>query len=83
MVEKRKRVNRFDSIIGSVSPQNWETLITLLTKIVGESVKDKVARAVLVGVLGAAGNYAASVAEPPAPPPPAAQQALQHDKAPE
>jgi len=83
MVEKRKRVNRFDSIIGSISPQSWETLITLLTKIVGESVKDKVARAVLVGILGAAGNYAASVTDPPAPPPPAERQALQHDKAPE
>lgn len=84
MVEKRKRATRFEGVIRSVSPRSWEELIALLTKIVGESVKDKAVRAIMVGVLGAAGNYAASVTEPePPPPPPVVQQTLQNDKAPE
>lgn len=80
---KKVRVKRFEKVLQSVDPRLWTALIALLTKIIGESVKDKVARAVLVGVLGAFGNYAASVAEVPEPPKQEVQQEVpQIDKPP-
>jgi hypothetical protein len=86
MAPKRKRVTRFEGIIKAVGPRSWDELISLLTRIIGETVKDKVVRAILVGVLGAFGNYATSVSEqtdPPPPPPPEQTQVLQNDKTPE
>lgn len=66
-MKKQVRVKRFDKIVSSVDPQLLSALINLLTKIIGESVKDKVVRAILVGVLGALGNYVATGPALPAP----------------
>ncbi|QVJ12651.1 hypothetical protein [Pseudomonas phage PSA09] len=46
-----------------ISPRLREELISVLTKIIGETVKDKVVRALLIGVLSSLGNYVDSVTQ--------------------
>lgn len=64
MVKTVKTVNRkkrFSSVWKAITPSSMEELITLLTKIVGESVKGRIARALLIGALGSVGSYTATV----------------------
>lgn len=61
MDKKKGSVKRFKSI----SPELIDLLISVLLRIVGESVKDRLIRAILVGALSAAGSYVAVDAPDP------------------
>ena len=58
----RKRKERGDDLIGSIKPKLLENLLELLVKIIGDTLKDKLARAALIGVVGAFGQYAHDLA---------------------
>lgn len=69
--------------IATYLPRIKQELMALLTKIIGETLKDKVVRAVIVGVVSAGGSYSESPKEvPPDPKPPMAMPA-RNDKTPE
>jgi len=59
----KKKQKDEGSIFKAVCPELWKDLFEVLLKVVGESVKDKIAKAILVGALSAAGNYAISSSE--------------------
>lgn len=83
-MRKRPVGKRFESIFNTVKPQVWGELLALLTRIVGELVKDKLVRAILIGILGGLGSYAATVVDAPeaSQPPPQTQTIQQDDKPP-
>lgn len=78
----RKRVPRLDSVMGEVKPKLVEFVLELLVKIVGETLKDKVARAVLVGLLSSVGHYVASDSTPTPAPAMQVHQPVEMHKAP-
>lgn len=68
----RRRKERGDDVVKSIPQKVWDELLDLLFKVIGETVKDKIARAALVGVITAFGQYAKDLAgeapvDPPAP----------------
>lgn len=60
MEEKKKDSGKFKA----VSPELIDLLMSVLIRIVGESVKDRIVRAVLIGILSAASSYV-SIESPP------------------
>lgn len=78
----RKRVPRLSSVMGGLKPKLVEAVLELLVKIVGETLKDKVARAVLVGLLSSVGHYVASDSTPAPAPTMQVTQPVEMNKAP-
>jgi len=59
-LRRKKKVEKEESeeeVIESIRSNLVESIISILLKIIGESVKDKLLRAVLVGVLSAFSQY--------------------------
>lgn len=53
MEDDKKERGKFKA----VSPELVEVLVSVLIKIIGESIKDRLIRAILIGVVSAAGSF--------------------------
>ena len=63
-LRRKKKVEKEESeeeVIESIRSNLVESIISILLKIIGESVKDKLLRAVLVGVLSAFSQYTVDI----------------------
>ena len=78
----RKRVRRLESVMREVGPKLLEGLLEVLVKVVGETIKDKVARAILIGLLSSVGHYAVSGGTPTPAPQDHISQPVEMNKAP-
>lgn len=78
----RKRVRRLESVMREVGPKLLEGLLEVLVKVVGETIKDKVARAILIGLLSSVGHYAVIGGTPTPAPQDHISQPVEMNKAP-
>lgn len=54
----KKRAERYSGVFRAFGPKLMDEVIELLIKVVGETIRDRIARAILVGIISSLGHYA-------------------------